>query len=384
MLTRRIGVGVAVLNRLLYAVGGFDGTARLRSAECYHPERDAWRAIAPMASIRSGAGLGAPKSAAPAPTRRGEAPRRGALAPIRRAKEEEGRRSPNHLLRFVCINYLPLMKPEVPLARKSEAPRAPAALLRAPAVDSQVVCSPPQKTKFLPAAGNSQTRRQMAPGGGGDGERDPPLCQHPRGTAPRFRVGDPPVGARGRFRSERLRPKRVGGSRGGSRAPRDAGLQVFWGWGTGDGVPHPQSLAGVPTAPRHRRRRGGRRRPAPCGPAVARTYRLPVPGAPWEEEQEEEEEEEGQDMRDLRSPGRSPVSTASARSMGRGGGRSVSEKPRCRMRMGVRGWRQRCWGGFNVAGPSRGTGNDSERLFRAPAAPSIPPAPGRTGGGGGS
>lgn len=56
MLTRRIGVGVAVLNRLLYAVGGFDGSARLSSAECYHPERDAWRAIAPMATIRSGAG----------------------------------------------------------------------------------------------------------------------------------------------------------------------------------------------------------------------------------------------------------------------------------------------------------------------------------------
>uniref|UniRef100_A0A8C0HSA8 Kelch like ECH associated protein 1 n=1 Tax=Buteo japonicus TaxID=224669 RepID=A0A8C0HSA8_9AVES len=33
MLTRRIGVGVAVLNRLLYAVGGFDGSARLSSAE---------------------------------------------------------------------------------------------------------------------------------------------------------------------------------------------------------------------------------------------------------------------------------------------------------------------------------------------------------------
>lgn len=56
MLTRRIGVGVAVLNRLLYAVGGFDGSARLSSAECYHPEQDAWRAIAPMATIRSGAG----------------------------------------------------------------------------------------------------------------------------------------------------------------------------------------------------------------------------------------------------------------------------------------------------------------------------------------
>ncbi|KAK2511235.1 Keap1 [Columba livia] len=56
MLSRRIGVGVAVLNRLLYAVGGFDGTTRLSSAECYHPEHDSWRAIAPMATIRSGAG----------------------------------------------------------------------------------------------------------------------------------------------------------------------------------------------------------------------------------------------------------------------------------------------------------------------------------------
>lgn len=56
MLTRRIGVGVAVLNRLLYAVGGFDGTNRLNSAECYYPERNEWRMIAPMNTIRSGAG----------------------------------------------------------------------------------------------------------------------------------------------------------------------------------------------------------------------------------------------------------------------------------------------------------------------------------------
>lgn len=54
--TRRIGVGVAVLNRLLYAVGGFDGSARLRSAERYHPERDSWQPIPPMATVRSGAG----------------------------------------------------------------------------------------------------------------------------------------------------------------------------------------------------------------------------------------------------------------------------------------------------------------------------------------
>lgn len=56
MLTRRIGVGVAVLNRLLYAIGGFDGTNRLNSAECYYPERNEWRMITPMNSIRSGAG----------------------------------------------------------------------------------------------------------------------------------------------------------------------------------------------------------------------------------------------------------------------------------------------------------------------------------------
>lgn len=57
MLTRRIGVGVAVINRLLYAVGGFDGANRLSSCECYNPERDEWRTMAPMNTVRSGAGL---------------------------------------------------------------------------------------------------------------------------------------------------------------------------------------------------------------------------------------------------------------------------------------------------------------------------------------
>lgn len=56
MLTRRIGVGVAVINRLLYAVGGFDGTHRLSSVECYNPEKDEWRSTAPMNTVRSGAG----------------------------------------------------------------------------------------------------------------------------------------------------------------------------------------------------------------------------------------------------------------------------------------------------------------------------------------
>lgn len=56
MLTRRIGVGVAVINRLLYAVGGFDGANRLSSCECYNPERDEWKTMASMNTVRSGAG----------------------------------------------------------------------------------------------------------------------------------------------------------------------------------------------------------------------------------------------------------------------------------------------------------------------------------------
>ncbi|KAF4517544.1 hypothetical protein B566_EDAN005108 [Ephemera danica] len=55
----RLGVGVAVVNRLLYAIGGYDGKERLNSAECYHPENDAWNMIAPMKTFRSGAGVAA-------------------------------------------------------------------------------------------------------------------------------------------------------------------------------------------------------------------------------------------------------------------------------------------------------------------------------------
>lgn len=56
MATKRIGVGVAVVNRLLFAVGGYDGSNRLRSMECYDPERDEWHFVAPMNTTRSGAG----------------------------------------------------------------------------------------------------------------------------------------------------------------------------------------------------------------------------------------------------------------------------------------------------------------------------------------
>ncbi|GBP29012.1 Kelch-like ECH-associated protein 1 [Eumeta japonica] len=53
----RLGVGVAVVNRLLYAVGGFDGARRLRSVECYHPENNRWTEVASMNTPRSGAGV---------------------------------------------------------------------------------------------------------------------------------------------------------------------------------------------------------------------------------------------------------------------------------------------------------------------------------------
>ncbi|KAG7212509.1 hypothetical protein KM043_012819 [Ampulex compressa] len=54
---RRLGVGVAVVNRLLYAIGGFDGKNRLNSVECYHPENDEWTMVSSMKCSRSGAGV---------------------------------------------------------------------------------------------------------------------------------------------------------------------------------------------------------------------------------------------------------------------------------------------------------------------------------------
>ncbi|XP_043285498.1 kelch-like ECH-associated protein 1B isoform X2 [Venturia canescens] len=57
MHVKRLGVGVAVVNRLLYAIGGFDGTHRLNSVECYHPENDEWTMVTSMKCSRSGAGV---------------------------------------------------------------------------------------------------------------------------------------------------------------------------------------------------------------------------------------------------------------------------------------------------------------------------------------
>lgn len=56
MKTKRIGVGCAVANRILYAVGGFDGRNRLKSVEKYTPETDEWCFVKAMNIARSGAG----------------------------------------------------------------------------------------------------------------------------------------------------------------------------------------------------------------------------------------------------------------------------------------------------------------------------------------
>uniref|UniRef100_A0A1B0CL03 BTB domain-containing protein n=1 Tax=Lutzomyia longipalpis TaxID=7200 RepID=A0A1B0CL03_LUTLO len=59
MHSKRLGVGVAVVNRLLYAIGGFDGINRLATVECYHPENNAWTCLPSMQIGRSGAGVAA-------------------------------------------------------------------------------------------------------------------------------------------------------------------------------------------------------------------------------------------------------------------------------------------------------------------------------------
>ena len=53
----RIGLGCAVVNRLLYAVGGYDGVNRLNQVECFNPDSNVWTMVAPMNTPRSGAGV---------------------------------------------------------------------------------------------------------------------------------------------------------------------------------------------------------------------------------------------------------------------------------------------------------------------------------------
>ncbi|EDL77081.1 kelch-like 18 (Drosophila) (predicted), isoform CRA_b, partial [Rattus norvegicus] len=69
MTTARSRVGVAVVNGLLYAIGGYDGQLRLSTVEAYNPETDTWTrvgsmnskrrwtVVTPMSSNRSAAGV---------------------------------------------------------------------------------------------------------------------------------------------------------------------------------------------------------------------------------------------------------------------------------------------------------------------------------------
>ncbi|KAF6772938.1 hypothetical protein AHF37_08413, partial [Paragonimus kellicotti] len=59
MAVQRSTVGVAALDGLLYAVGGRDGTACLRTVERFNPHTQHWCFIAPMLHRRGGVGVGA-------------------------------------------------------------------------------------------------------------------------------------------------------------------------------------------------------------------------------------------------------------------------------------------------------------------------------------
>lgn len=56
MTTARSRVGVAVVNGLLYAIGGYDGQRRLSTVEAYNPETDSWTRVGSMNSKRSAMG----------------------------------------------------------------------------------------------------------------------------------------------------------------------------------------------------------------------------------------------------------------------------------------------------------------------------------------
>lgn len=57
MLGQRSTCGVGVLDGKLYAVGGRDGSACLRSVEAYCPYTNKWKFCAPMNKRRGGVGV---------------------------------------------------------------------------------------------------------------------------------------------------------------------------------------------------------------------------------------------------------------------------------------------------------------------------------------
>lgn len=58
MEARRSTLGVAVLNSNIYAVGGFDGSTGLHTAEVFDLTTQKWRSIAAMHTRRSSVGVG--------------------------------------------------------------------------------------------------------------------------------------------------------------------------------------------------------------------------------------------------------------------------------------------------------------------------------------
>lgn len=58
MEARRSTLGVAVLGNCIYAVGGFDGSTGLNTAEMFDPRTQEWRSISCMSTRRSSVGVG--------------------------------------------------------------------------------------------------------------------------------------------------------------------------------------------------------------------------------------------------------------------------------------------------------------------------------------
>ena len=56
MNTLRAWPAVAVIDKRIYVMGGFDGSNRLRSVESYDPDRDEWTYINNMQTNRAGCG----------------------------------------------------------------------------------------------------------------------------------------------------------------------------------------------------------------------------------------------------------------------------------------------------------------------------------------
>ena len=53
MNTRRSRAGVATDGRLLYVIGGYDGSSDLNTAESYNPLANTWSYVTPMGAKRS-------------------------------------------------------------------------------------------------------------------------------------------------------------------------------------------------------------------------------------------------------------------------------------------------------------------------------------------